>query len=221
VSEKQLAEAEIERLERIVAGDDAAPAFPALAEAHRRSGDPKRAEEVARAGLACRPDHVAGGVALGLALIDQGRPEDARRVLERTLEATPEQVLAQRALEELGGSPRTSAIFDGLDSELDAAFELARPEAEVMVDANDLASEAVRRADAAPEEATDLVTSQGSPFATRTVADLLEQQGDPGNAEALRRSLGEKARHPDDEGRRRVVATLEGWLMKLRGGESR
>ena len=221
MSEKQLAVVEIERLERIVAGDAAAPAFPALAEAHRRSGDPKRAEEVARAGLAGRSDHVAGGVALGLALIDQGRTEEARGVLERTLEATPEQVLAQRALEELGGSPETSAIFDGLDSELDAAFEMARPEAEAMVDANDLAREALRRTDATPEEATELVTSQGSPFATRTVADLLEQQGDPGNADVLRRSLGEKAQHPDDERRRRVVATLEGWLVKLRGGASR
>jgi tetratricopeptide (TPR) repeat protein len=221
VSEKQLAVVEIERLERIVAGDAAAPAFPALAEAHRRSGDPKRAEEVARAGLAYHPDHVAGGVALGLALIAQGRSKEACSVLEHTLEATPEHVLAQRALEELGGSPRTSAIFDGLDSELDAAFALARPEAEVMVDANDLAHEALRRADAAPEEAVELVTAEGSPFATRTVADLLERQGDHGHADALRRSLGEKARRSDEERRRRVVATLEGWLLKLRGGESR
>ena len=181
MSEKQLAVVEIERLERIVAGDAAAPAFPALAEAHRRTGDPKRAEEVARAGLAGRSDHVAGVVALGLALIDQGRTEE----------------------------------------ELDAAFEMARPEAEAMVDANDLAREALRRTDATPEEATELVTAQGSPFATRTVADLLEQQGDPGNADVVRRSLGEKAQHPDDERRRRVVATLEGWLVKLRGGASR
>ena len=219
MSETQLAADEIERLERIVAGDAAAPAFLALAEAHRRSGNPKRAEEVARAGLACRPDHVAGGVVLGLALIDQGRPEEARSVLERTLEATPEQVLAQRALKGLGGSPTESPMFEGLDAELDAAFEMARPEAEVMVDANDLAREAVRRADPAP--AAELVTAQGSPFATHTVADLLEQQGDLGNADSLRRSLGEKAQPSEEERRRRVVATLEGWLMKLRGGESR
>jgi tetratricopeptide (TPR) repeat protein len=164
---------------------------------------------------------VAGGVALGLALIDLGRSEEARSVLERTLEATPEQVLAQRALDELGGAPSTSRIFDALDSELDAAFELARPEADAMLDANDLASEAVRRADSAPEEAAELVTAAGSPFATRTVADLLERQGDHDNADALRRSLGEKVKHADDERRRRVVATLEGWLEKLRGGEPR
>lgn len=210
MSETQLAVAEIERLERIVAGDAAAPAFPALAEAHRRSGDPKRAEEVARAGLARRPDHVAGGVALGLALIDLGRPEEARSVLERTLEVTPEQVLAQRALDELGGVPATSRIFDALDSELDAAFAQARPEAEAMLDANDLASEAVRQADPAPEEAAELVTAAGSPFATRTVADLLERQGDHRNADALRRGLGEKTERADEERSRRVVATLEG-----------
>ena len=219
MSEELLARAEIERLERIVAGDAAAPAFPALAEAHRRSGDAKRAEEVARAGLASRPDHVAGGVALGLALIDQGRPEEARAVLEDTLERTPEQVLAQRALEELGGSPPSAAVFDGLDSELDAAFDVARPEADAMVDANDLAQEAVQRVDPAPEEATELVTAEGSPFATRTVADLLEQQGDSDNADALRRSLEEKTRQSDAERRRRVVTTLEGWLVKLRKGE--
>jgi hypothetical protein len=158
-------------------------------------------------------------VALGLALIDQERPEEARAVLEHTLERTPEQVLAQRALEELGGSPPSAAVFDGLDSELDAAFDVARPEADAMVDANDLAQEAVRRVDPAPEEATALVTAEGSPFATRTVADLLEQQGDSDNADALRRSLEEKTRQSDAERRRRVVTTLEGWLVKLRKGE--
>lgn len=220
MSEEQLARAEVERLERIVAGDVAAPAFPALAEAYRRGGDPKRAEEVARAGLALRSDHVAGGVVLGLALIDQGRPEEAREVLERTLEATPEQVLAQRALEELGGSSAPSRVFDELDSELDVAFETARPESEAMVDANDLAREAVQRVDPGPDETTELVTAEGSPFATRTVADLLEQQGDRDNAEVLRRGLEEKGRQSDEEKRRRIVSTLEGWLMKLRRGDT-
>lgn len=218
MSAEQLARGEIERLERIVADDAAAPVFPALAEAHRQRGDPKRAEEVARAGLAARPDHVAGGVTLALALIDQGRSREARTVLEQTLQSAPEHALARRALEELGVPRASSPLLEGLDSELEAAFETARPDAEAMVDANDLAREAVRRVD---YEATELVTAEGSPFATRTVANLLEQQGDLDNAEAVRRGLQEGTKPSDTDRRQRVLTTLEGWLLKLRQRRAR
>lgn len=219
MSEAQLASAEIERLERIVRGDAGAPAFPALAEAHRRRGNPKRAEEVARAGLAAGPLHVAGGVALGLALLDQGRSDEAREVLERALEATPEQVLAQRALEELAETPRSTSPLGNLDSELDAAFEQAQPDEDAMLDANDLAREAVRRADPTPDE--EPLSVAGSRFATRTVADLLERQGDVEGASAVRRELAEGTAPDEEVHRRRVVETLEGWLRKLSRGESR
>lgn len=221
MSEAQLAPAEIERLERIVQGDPTAPAFPALAEAHRRAGDPKRAEQVARAGLAGRPDHVAGGVALGLALIDQGRQAEARAVLVRALEATPEHLLARRALEDLAGTSPELPALDTLDSELDAALELARADSEAMIDADDLAQEAVRRVDPIPDEATELVTAEGSPFATRTVAHLLEQQGDADAAQVLRRNLEQRRERSSAERKRRLVTRLEGWLVKLRRGEPR
>ena len=56
VSERQLAVAEIERLERIVAGDAAAPAFPALAEAHEDTPPWERCCETHD-----RAYHAAGG----------------------------------------------------------------------------------------------------------------------------------------------------------------
>ena len=60
------AEADLGRLEALVGDDPGATAFPALAEALRRSGRSKDAERVARAGLLRRPDTAAGRVALAL-----------------------------------------------------------------------------------------------------------------------------------------------------------
>ncbi|MEN8183468.1 MAG: tetratricopeptide repeat protein [Myxococcota bacterium] len=209
MNEQVLARAEIERLERIVAGDPAAPVVPALAEAHRRGGDPKRAESLARAGLAERPESVAARVALGLALLDQGRTADARDELEGALEATPDHVRCRQALAELGPLDAETAVPGGFDSELDAAFEQARPDRDAMVDANDLAQEAVRRVD-----------STDSPFATETVADLLEQQGDLEGAAAVRRRLGDSD-GSRAETRARVATTLERWLSRLRRSAAR
>ena len=230
--------AEIERLEGITAGDPGAPAFPALAEAQRRAGRPEEAERIARAGLRARPEVVAGRVALGLALLDLGRVEDARAELARALEATPDHVLARGALESLGeGAPAADAWDESPlarigEGEIEAAVAAARAEREAMLDADRVALAALREVDAreaaalgevdareaaepaAGDGAFARVASAASPFATRTVADLLERQGDPERAASVRRAVRERrAARPERE---ELVARLEAWLARLR-----
>ncbi len=78
----------------------------------------------------------------------------------------------------------------------------------------------MRQADVTPDDAdAELLSNPGSPFATRTVAELLEQQGDAEGASAVRRELAESTAVDEEAQRRRVVETLEGWLQKLRRRE--
>jgi predicted Zn-dependent protease len=217
-------------------GDPGAPAFPALAEAQRRVGRAADAERVARAGLRRHPEQVAGRVALGLALLDLGRLDEARSELARALEAIPDHVLARQALAELGeeaGSARAldddGSLAEIGEGELEEALGAARAERDGMLDADHVALAAVREVDAREDEAADareaaaaLVASPDSPFATRTVAELLERQGHPERAARVRRSFEDRraAREADPE-REALVATLEGWLARLRRGDAR
>ncbi|UCE86703.1 MAG: hypothetical protein JSU66_02920 [Deltaproteobacteria bacterium] len=193
------AQSEIARLEAIVGGDPGAPAFAALAEAQRRAGLPQEAAETARAGLRHRPDQVSGRVALGLALIDLGQLEAARREFERVLELVPDQALAAESLRRVAGQgaaleagPRTAAASDvGFepidDDELEDAFERAETETSEMVDADDIVRQAMRTAEL--DQPEGLEAGPASPFATQTMADLLERQGLADDAHALRRSI--------------------------------
>jgi hypothetical protein len=88
------------------------------------------------------------------------------------------------------------------------------------VDANEVAARALRAADL--DEPEDVFRDDApSPFATRTVADLLERQGHPADAEALRRQLSQGREEPvlslpGEERRETLIATLERWLENLR-----
>lgn len=224
---------EIARLERITRGDPAAPAFPALAEAQRRAGQPAEAERIARAGLRQRPDQVAGRVVLGLALLDLGRLEEARVELVRALEAIPDHVIARAALADLAGELEPGAapapddespLAQIGEGEVEAALAAARAERDAMLDADRVALAALREVDAReaeaagePDAADALVPGVDSPFATRTVAELLEKQGHPERAEALRRSLEGRraAARGSDAQREALIAKLEGWLARL------
>jgi tetratricopeptide (TPR) repeat protein len=227
---------EVARLEKIMAGDPGAPAFPALAEAQRRAGRPAEAERVARAGLQVQPGQVAGRVALGLALLDLGRVEEARAELARVLEAIPDHLMARAALgdalsESAPAAPHVedeSPLAQIGEGEVEAALAAARAEREAMLDAERVALAALRDVEGresepsdAREDADDLVSGANSPFATRTVAELLERQGDLERAASLRRSLGERAARGPDAKRRALVAELERWLERLRAGSVR
>jgi tetratricopeptide (TPR) repeat protein len=207
------AEHDIQRFQAAMSGNAGASAFPALAEAHRRDGRPEEAERVARHGLERRPDALAGRVALGLALLDLGRTDEARAELERVLTSVPDHPLALAGLEaseEPMPAARPDEPFAGdLDGgEIDAAFEAARPEEDQMISADRVAARAIRAAELGePEGFSD--AEADFPIATRTVADLLERQGHAHDAQTMRATL-------DGEGDDRVIATLERWLDNLR-----
>jgi hypothetical protein len=210
-----MARDQIARLEASVDADPGASEFPALAEALRRSGRPEEAEGVARRGLERKPGCLEGGVALALALLDQGRVDDARKEL------------ASRAAESLAarGTAAGPVISDDFDvevteGELERAFAAAEPDRDQVVDADRVAQDAMREANLERPEAVSAVSDPM--FATRTVAELLESQGDPDAASQIRAALGTDAEGAgaapsgDRDRRERIIATLESWLANLR-----
>jgi hypothetical protein len=139
-----------------------------------------------------------------LELLDAGRASEARRALA-------EAVGGARAPEALGGELS--------DVELDRAFDRARPVADEVIDADRVARHAIREVD------RELLGTRGgpAPFATRTMAELLERQGDPEGARRIRDSLahrdtrGEARPRPGRRSERaRTIATLERWLANVR-----
>jgi len=211
----------IARLEDTVASDESA--FPALAEALRREGRTAEAERVARQGLERKPGSAEGSVALGLALLDQGRDEEARQVLE-TLVSEAFAVLGLPRAPSPAAVPLRSQPMGPLGAaltapELDRAFAAAETDLDQLIDADHVAEEALRRADPTPVEVT--ASAPESPFATHTVADLLERQGDLEAASLLRASLRDVDRNgaalaAAGSRRQRAIAKLERWLENLR-----
>jgi hypothetical protein len=145
-----------------------------------------------------------------LALLRSGRAEDAQRELAGALAPAP----ARGGISEL---------------ELEAAFEAARPERERMRDADQVAHEAMRASgtdepelDAAPEpDAEELEPRSDLPpsFATATMAELLERQGDVAGASRIRAGLAAARPTPAPSARpsrQQVIATLESWLHNVR-----
>ncbi len=223
--DQQLAQSEVARLEAVVRGGGGSRAFPALCEAHRRSGRPEEAERVAREGLRRHPEQTAGRVALGLALLDLGRLDEARSELTRVLDAVPDHALAQAALPEPEPAPVAEAeLLDEIaDGELEQAFAAAEAERDEMMDADGVAAAVVRAVESESNEADDAEPDEAPiepPFATRSMADLLERQGREDEAQRLRATL-EVAPVEEPEPvreRERMVRTLEGWLQNLRKG---
>jgi hypothetical protein len=144
-------------------------------------------------------------VAAALALLETGRVTEARAALER-------------ALAEAGGrrseAPAADAGFESLaDTELERAFDAASADEEEMVDADAVALQAMRAAD------LDEPELPGAPFQTRTMAALLERQGDAEAARAIRSALDADAPAPDAQ-RAATIRVLEQWLARLRGGKA-
>lgn len=214
---------DLERLQELLGSDPGSAVFPALAETHRRAGEPGQAEVIARAGLDRRPDALAGRVALGLALLDQERLDEARVELERVLASVPDHPLALEGLASSASGGASVRRFNALDApdpdvldepidepEIDAAFEQATPERDEMVSADSVAAQAIRSLEneVLHEVGSDEV---GIPVSTQTVAGLLEEQGHAGDAAVMRQELD--ARVLAD--RERILGTLERWLDNI------
>lgn len=174
----------------------------ALAEEQRLAGRPAEAERIAHRGLEHDPGSLRLRVALALALLDQRRADAAREELERALTAAAETPV------ELS------------EQELEEAFEQAEPEAEQLVDADRVAQQALREAELGPADEISASGADESVFATRTMAELLERQGDRAGAERIRSRLeasgGASEGASANDPRGRVVRELERWLANLR-----
>ena len=141
---------------------------------------------------------------LGLELLEDGRREAAADVLAAALRG------------EAAGLGE--ALSDG---ELESALEAAAPIADEVIDADRVAEQALRELDR--EVASRAAARPTGTFATGTMAELLEREGDAEGARRIRASLAGRdartrpLRHTERE---RVVATLERWLSNLRRGAS-
>jgi hypothetical protein len=160
---------DIETLRTLVEKSPGSPEFPALAEATRRAGDPDQARRIALAGLEAAPGRLAGRVALGLALLDLGRDDEARQALSTILDAVlephrvaeaPTTAVPSRPAEGSApvAAPTSPPGFADLaeslgDDELEQAFASAEPEIESMLSPNRMAEQVLL--DHAPVEEAD------------------------------------------------------------------
>jgi hypothetical protein len=143
-----------------------------------------------------------------LELLDAERPEDARTELSRAIGA---------------GTPRGALAADVTDQELEHAFERAHPVAEEVVDADRVARDAIREVD---RERLEGPAEPSRAFATSTMAELLERQGDLEGARRIREALAHRDRRRETAprlrprtDRARVLETLEQWLGNVTGKE--
>jgi tetratricopeptide (TPR) repeat protein len=221
-------------------------AWPALADAHRRAGRLDEARKVAEEGLQRSPEDLRGRVALALTLLDGGQPDAARNTLTRVFADEPESALADEPESEpdsdargpfaafaavgAGGAPNPDAVT-GVDVEalaaideleVENAFEAAEARTDEMHNANHLAEAALHSVESGAPEGVWAPETE-SPFATQTVADLLERQGHAEPARDLREGLlsrGALEHTAANPNRQRTLATLERWLGNLRRAAS-
>jgi hypothetical protein len=190
------------------------------AEAARRAGRPEQARRLAEAGLVEEPYELSGRVVLALACLDLLDFESARHALEPAVAGwsldAPEP-LALGSDEGEAFAVQSDPLADLAENELERAFDHAEAETAEVWTTNRVAEAALRAVERGEPEGVRL-HELDSPFATETVANLLERQGDPGRARAIRRALTDEAAAaalaPD--ARKRWVSTLERWLDNLR-----
>jgi hypothetical protein len=225
--------------------DEAGPDFAVAAEQRRREGDATAAVALAEQGLARLPNSAQGRVALALALLDAGEPARAKQELERLLESRGVRApdAPRPAVEPVVPLVQASSTFEDAvaDHEIDDAFADAETNPDEMMDANAVVEQTLRGEPLDAIESFDV--SEHPTYATQTMAALLEKQGRPAEATALRTSLGDTGPSGDSislrdgaaayagestpsvagadaislEDRRRV-ATLETWLQNIRRG---
>ena len=190
------------------------------AEAERRAGRPEQARRLAEAGLVEEPYELSGRVVLALACLDLLDFESARFALEPAVAGWSLDVPEPLALGSGEGEAfavQSDPLADLAENELERAFDHAEAETAEVWTTNRVDEAALRAVERGEPEGVRL-HEPDSPFATETVAHLLERQGDPGRARAIRRALTDEAAAaalaPD--ARKRWVSTLERWLDNLR-----
>jgi len=185
--------------------------FAMLAEGHRRAGMLDQAEQMARGGLDEHPDCPEGVLVMALVQMDRDRNAEARRVIE-------EWVDTHLGVEVMDGSAE-GRDFEGQvsEGELEDAFAFAEADRDSMLDADAIAQQAMRETEAEP---ADDFARPGSSFATRTVANLLAQQGDERGASRIRAIVDSTVTDSGSVSQRRhawKIAELERWLVNIRG----
>ena len=137
----------------------------------------------------------------------------------------PVPAVAPRSVHESSASsegPESRDVFANhlSDSELESAFEAAESDPAEMLDADAIAQRAMQETE---PEFSERLGSPSSSFATRTVAELLERQGDDRGASRIRAIVDSPsgtdrgaAKSPDQ--RDQTIEQLERWLVNLRGG---
>ncbi len=211
-------EARIRELERVCQEAPGDEAFPALAELYRRAGRLAEAERTLLRGLAASPGSQAGRAVLLLMLQDAGRGAELRRHLESWADdavrrwdrmAPPPVLLPEAEIDDA----------DLSDREIDRAFDTAEPDREQMITPDTVAEEATLRADGLFAAQSPLEST--STFATRTMAELLERQGDLQGAARIRAVLERGNSRPGSgapapQRHAAMIATLERWLENAR-----
>lgn len=199
--------ADLKSLRQRVERSPGCAVFPVLAEYERESGRPEKAVRIALAGLEIAPDRIAGQVALALARIDMDDFPGARAALAGVLEPT---VAPHRASDRLvllsqleGTRARTLLASDGTQEALSDPRGFA------------LVGSPASEPDPGEEE-----QNLDSPFATQSMASLLEKQGDEEGAREIRRVLseGDESVLPlaDGSRSRQRIARLERMLDRLK-----
>ncbi len=185
--------------------------FAMLAERHRRAGMMDQAEQLVRSGLDEHPDCAEGALVMALVLLDQNRGEEARRVIEAW---THTNLGAEVPDESVSAEIFGSAVSAG---ELEIAFESAETDRDEVIDADTIAQQAMSETES---DLADELVSPDSSFATRTVADLLAQQGDEQRALRIRAMMDSSASDTVVKIRdrnARKIERLERWLINIRG----
>jgi hypothetical protein len=186
--------------------------FAMLAEGHRRAGMTDQAEQLARSGLEEHPDCAEGALVMALVLLDQNRAAEARRVIEAWADTN---LGVEVTDESASGETFGGAVSD---QELEIAFESAETDRDQVIDADTIAQQAVSETEV---DFADEFASPDSSFATRTVADLLEQQGDEQHASQIRArmdsSASDTAAKTQDRNARKIER-LQRFLISIQGG---
>jgi len=97
-----MAISEIEKLERRFAENPQGLTFAPLAEAYRKSGDPQRALGILVQGLELHPDYIPASIVRGRCHLDLADDPAAELAFRHVLGLDPENVIALKALADIG-----------------------------------------------------------------------------------------------------------------------